>query len=238
MTEGSEAQHALDIKDISFAWPGTSAFRIEVPNLKLAAGERTALFGESGSGKTTLLSLICGIVSPTRGTVHLDGTDLGQLGGSARDRLRANRIGVIFQQFNLLPFATPLDNILLPLQFASERRARVSDPKSEALRLTEALGLSDDLVVGGTAAQLSVGQQQRIAVARALIGKPSLIIADEPTSALDASSQRDFLDLLLTQCDEASASLLMVTHDDRLASAFGRIVEMNELCRISRGAAA
>ena len=220
---------ALRVEDAAFRWPGRGGFALNVRRLVLAPGERVLLLGESGSGKSTLLSLVCGIVVPHSGRVSVVGTDLGTLRPAARDRLRAERIGVVFQQFNLLPHATALDNVLLPLSFAPERRARVADPKAEALRLTGALGLPDEAVVRGRAARLSVGQQQRVAVARALIGAPALIVADEPTSALDAASQGRFLDLLMDRCAEAGSTLLMVSHDARLAARFDRAVELADL---------
>ncbi|MBY8976750.1 ABC transporter ATP-binding protein [Rhodobacteraceae bacterium NNCM2] len=211
---------------------------MEVPSLTVAQRERVVLLGESGSGKSTLLSLICGILTPQRGEIAVAGTILSAMRGSARDRFRADQIGVIFQQFNLLPFATPLDNILLPLRFSRSRRRKVADPAAEALRLTEALGLPDPLITGARAADLSVGQQQRVAVARALIGQPSLIVADEPTSALDAAAQTAFLDLLFGQVAEAGSSLIMVTHDARLADRFDRVLDLSDVARVSREAAA
>ena len=224
MTEAS-----LRIEDATFRWPGRGAFGLSVGHLALDPGERVLLLGESGSGKSTLLSLVCGIVVADRGRVAVGGTDLGALGAAARDRLRAERIGVVFQQFNLLPHATALDNVLLPLAFAPGRRTRVADPRAEALRLTGALGLPEGIVARGRAARLSVGQQQRVAVARALIGAPPLIVADEPTSALDASSQGMFLDLLFARCAEAGTTLLMVSHDARLARRFDRAVALEDI---------
>lgn len=193
------------------------------------------LLGASGSGKSTLLSLICGIVAPQAGHVAVMGQDLARLRPVPRDRLRAERIGVIFQMFNLLPYATGLDNILLPLRFAPARRARCPDPRAEALRLAQALGLSDDLMTGTPANRLSVGQQQRVAVARALIGSPPLIVADEPSSALDRDAQSGFLDLLFTQIRAAGATLLMVSHDRSLAPRFDRVVELSDIARTERG---
>ena len=228
---------ALRLTDLSFAWRGASAFKLDVRELALAPGERALLVGASGSGKSTLLSLICGIVAPSAGRIEVGGTDLAGLSRRARDRFRAERIGVVFQQFNLLPYATPLDNILLPLRFAPERRARAGDARAEALRLAKALGLSASLVTAERAGALSVGQQQRVAVARALIGAPPLIVADEPTSALDAAAQSAFLDLLFAQCAEAGASLLMVSHDERLAPRFDRALNLEEIAAIRRNAA-
>ena len=229
---------ALCLSQIDFTWPGQSSFRLHIPDFHLKCGQKVLLLGESGSGKSTLLSLIGGIVVPDSGAITVAGQDVVGLSAIARDRFRAEHIGVIFQQFNLLPYATPLDNILLPLRFAPQRRARAGDVKTEALRLTTTLGLPQDLIEHRQAGSLSVGQQQRVAVARALIGKPSLIVADEPTSALDAGSQAAFLDLLFEQCDEAGSTLLMVSHDDRLGSRFDQTVSMTDIAEFERGAAA
>jgi len=228
---------AVWLRDVSFAWPGRTRFSLHVPDFAISRGERVFLLGESGSGKSTLLSLICGIVQPGRGAVLVDGTDLTALSGPKRDRLRANRIGVIFQMFNLLPYASPLENILLALAFAPERRARVPDPEAEALRLTAALGLEPGPMRGARAAELSIGQQQRVAAARALIGGPHLVIADEPTSALDATAQGAFVDLLMAQVSAAGATLLMVSHDARLADRFDRVVDMRDIATPPRVAA-
>lgn len=228
------AEPALTLDNVAFAWPGGAASTLDVPRLVLDRGAHTLLLGRSGSGKTTLLSLICGIVTPQRGNVRVDGVDMAALRPAARDRVRAERIGVIFQQFNLLPYASALDNILLALRFARERRRRAErhrDAAAEARRLGAALGLGDDVFAARRAATLSVGQQQRVAAARAMIGAPPLIVADEPTSALDADSQAAFLDLLFAQCAEAGATLLMVSHDARLGAHFERVVDIADLTR-------
>ena len=189
------------------------------------------LLGESGSGKSTLLSLICGIVAPDAGRIIVAGQGITALSAAARDRLRAERIGVIFQQFNLGPFGTGCDNILLPLRVAPERRGRAQPARAEVERLCAALRLPGDLI-GGRASSLSVGQQQRVAVARALIGSPPLIVADEPTSALDSGSQGAFLDLLFEQIRGHGTSLLMVSHDARLGARFDRVVEIADIATV------
>ncbi|MFZ5964242.1 ABC transporter ATP-binding protein [Thalassococcus sp. BH17M4-6] len=221
---------------MAYRWPGQAGFALGVPALAVAAGESVLLLGESGSGKSTLLSLICGTILPDSGTVRVAGTDLATLSGGARDRFRAERIGVIFQQFNLLPFGTVADNILLPLLFAPDRRARAGDAAAAAADLCTALGLPTG-VMRSKASTLSVGQQQRVAVTRALIGQPPLIIADEPTSALDANSQAAFLDLLFRQTAAHDTALLMVSHDPRLGDRFDRVLRMEDIAQIERAAA-
>jgi putative ABC transport system ATP-binding protein len=186
-----------------------------------------------------LLSLICGIIQPDSGSVCVGGTDVGRLAATRRDRFRAENIGVIFQQFNLLPNVTPLDNVLLPLHFAPARRERLNQaPRDAALSILDQLGLPIEAMKGEPASTLSVGQQQRVAVARALIGQPPLIIADEPTSALDQSSQTLFLDLLFQQVEAVGSTLLMVSHDARLGDRFNRTVSMTDISSSYRRGAA
>lgn len=225
----------LHIHDLDFSWQASESFRLHIPDLKLSAGEKLLLIGESGTGKSTLLSLVCGIVEAGSGDVVLNGQSLDELAPSQRDQYRAAQIGIIFQQFNLLPFATVLDNILLPLQFAPGRRSKTKEARSEAARLCSALGLPEE-VLGRRANSLSVGQQQRVAAARALIGRPPLIVADEPTSALDEGSQSAFLDLLFDQLDGSGSSLLMVSHDTRLAPKFDRVLKMSDIARVGEPA--
>jgi putative ABC transport system ATP-binding protein len=231
----------VEMSNVSFAWPGSRRFALTIDTFSLARGERLLLLGPSGSGKSTFLSLLAGIVVPDRGAVSVLGTDLGKLSSSARDRFRAEHFGIIFQQFNLLPYASVLDNTLLPLAFAPTRRARATaseTPEADARRLLGKLGLDASVIDGARAASLSVGQQQRVAAARALIGAPELIVADEPTSSLDRGHQLAFLDLLFADLDAADTSLIMVSHDESLASRFSRVARLDEIARIETGAAA
>jgi putative ABC transport system ATP-binding protein len=226
--------NVLDMTDVTFAWSGRDAFGIDVAQFSLAAREKLLLVGPSGSGKSTLLALIAGIVSPQRGAIRILGTDVAKLGAAERDRFRAEHIGVIFQMFNLLPYGSVIDNVLLPLSFAPKRSARVGDAqiaKAEATRLLTRLGLDDKHIAARSAANLSVGQQQRVAAARALIGRPDLVIADEPTSALDRNRQNAFLDLLFGELEAAGASLMMVSHDETLSPRFDRVARLDEIAR-------
>ncbi|WP_095587233.1 ABC transporter ATP-binding protein [Actibacterium ureilyticum] len=229
-------QPVLKLSGVTFRWPGRAGFALSVPDFSVAAGESVLLLGDSGAGKSTLLSLICGTLLPESGTILVNGTDITGLSGAGRDRFRAEQIGVIFQQFNLLPFGSVVDNILLPLRFAPQRRGRVADARADAAAICTALGLPGD-VFTAKAHTLSVGQQQRVAVARALIGQPPLIVADEPTSALDANSQAAFLDLLFQQKAAQNTALLMVSHDPRLGDRFDRVVGITDIARITRAAA-
>ncbi len=216
---------AVELRDVLFRWQDDDAFALELPALTLAAGERLFVHGPSGSGKSTLLNLIGGVVQPERGEVRLLGQPLAALGAAARDAFRAAHTGFIFQQFNLIPYLSVLDNVLLPCRFSPQRALRAGQVTLEATRLLDALDIDRELWLR-PANRLSVGQQQRIAAARALLGKPEIIIADEPTSALDASRQAAFLDLLLAEADAAGSSVLFVSHDLALAGHFERTLEL------------
>lgn len=219
---------ALKLSNLSFSWSDRDRFGLQIESFGVESGEKLLLRGPSGSGKSTLLSLICGIVPPRSGTIEVVGTDIAKLRGAACDRFRSEHFGVIFQLFNLLPYGSVVDNVLLPLSFARKRRARVSaqgSPKDEARRLLSRLGIDDDLHERA-AASLSVGQQQRVAVARALIGRPEIVIADEPTSSLDRDHRSTFLELLFEEVARADATLILVSHDDAVQANFDRVVEL------------
>ncbi|MEM8948197.1 MAG: ABC transporter ATP-binding protein [Pseudomonadota bacterium] len=218
---------------VRFRWPGRESFSLAIKAFHVARSEKILLIGPSGSGKSTLLSLLCGIVTPDDGRISVLDTDLKALDASARDRFRVEHFGIIFQMFNLLPYLSVIDNVLLPLSFSKTRRQRASEGTSsttaEAHRLLGRLGLDADLFAARSAARLSVGQQQRVAAARALIGRPEILVADEPTSALDRKHQRHFLELLFSEADAAGTSVIMVSHDETLAPEFDRIVDLSEV---------
>ncbi len=226
-------QPLLDIQNLGFAWPGQAEL-LDIPAFALATGERLFLAGPSGSGKTTLLGLLGGVQRPSRGRLCLLGHELGSLGARARDRLRADHCGFIFQQFNLLPFLDVHANVALACQFSPRRAARAAERHGSVNAaihtLLSHLGLPPALQAR-KAGELSIGQQQRVAAARALIGQPELVIADEPTSALDADARAAFLDLLFGECAAAGSSLLLVSHDRSLASRFDRSLELGEINR-------
>jgi putative ABC transport system ATP-binding protein len=235
------APDIVRLADVRFAWPGRGAFTLAVDAFTLPARQRLLLIGPSGSGKSTFLSLLCGILAPQSGSIEVLGTDITKLGASARDGFRAEHFGIIFQMFNLLPYGTVIDNVLLPLRFAPGRRKRATarlSAEDEAARLLDRLGLEANLVRGRSAANLSVGQQQRVAAARALIGAPELIVADEPTSALDRGRQAAFLDLLFNEAGAAGVTLIMVSHDESLAGRFDRVARLDEIARVGEGAPA
>lgn len=226
------ARHLVHIAELQFRWGRSQSLCLDIPDFHVGSGERLFLHGPSGSGKSTLLGLLGGVLIPERGRVRILETDLVNLNGRSRDRFRVDHVGFIFQQFNLIPHLSMLDNVLLPCRFSPVRRERAlasgSSLQEEAIRLLKELDLNPALQ-GRPVTSLSVGQQQRVAAARALIGRPELIIADEPTSALDAERQEDFLDLLLKECAQSQASVIFVSHDRRLIQHFDRAVALNDL---------
>ena len=222
----------LALENLLFRWPGQAAACLEIAEFSVAAGEQVFIHGESGSGKSTLLNLIAGVLTPQRGHIVALDQPLSALSAAARDRFRVDHIGLIFQQFNLIPYLSVLDNVLLPCRFSHRRSERAGDAAQTAATLLQHLDLDAGLWQR-KATQLSVGQQQRVAAARALIGRPEIVIADEPTSALDAARQEAFLELLRRECAAANAALLFVSHDMRLAAGFSRQVEMGQINRVA-----
>ncbi|RUT32140.1 ABC transporter ATP-binding protein [Pseudomonas sp. PAMC 29040] len=232
-------QVLIELNDLSFSWPGQPVL-LDIPEFRLEPGETLFLKGPSGSGKTTLLGLLGGVQKADSGTIRLLGQELGELGSGARDRFRVDHTGYIFQQFNLLPFLSVRENVELPCHFSRLRASRAvqrhGSVDNAAQTLLSHLGLKDPALLERRADSLSIGQQQRVAAARALIGQPELVIADEPTSALDADAREAFIQLLFAECREAGASLLFVSHDQSLAPLFDRNLSLSELNRAATSA--
>lgn len=233
-----QATVSISLRDVRFTWRGASSPVITIDTFTVAHGERVFLYGPSGSGKSTLLSLLAGVQIAQSGQVQILGQDLKTLSAGRRDRFRADTIGYIFQQFNLLPFMDVLGNVTLACQFSPARRRRLQqaglDSRAEAHRLLERLGI-DPSMHHRPASQLSVGQQQRVAAARALLGAPPILIADEPTSALDADSREEFLQLIFEECDAAAITLIFVSHDQGLRPLFHRSINLPDINQALRG---
>jgi len=251
----------LEVRDVRFAWPGEAGDLLSLDGFELAAGGRLFVNGPSGCGKSTLLGLLAGVLVAREGTVNLLGQDWAKLPPATRDARRADHVGVIFQQFNLLPYLSALDNVLLPCRFSRRRAERASgargsqpprapqgpggpvgasmtagtagSPQAAARSLLQRVALPEALWTR-PARQLSVGQQQRVAAARALIGAPELVIADEPTSALDSARRDEFMALLLGECAASGAALVFVSHDERLAAAFDQRLDLPSANRANR----
>jgi putative ABC transport system ATP-binding protein len=214
----------IELRDVRYAWPGATTDCLAIDTLS--------------GGKSTLLGLLAGVLLPRSGSVSLLGQRWSELSGARRDAFRADHVGYIFQQFNLLPYLSVLDNVLLPCRFSALRRERATldagTPAASAQQLLQRVGLAPALWAR-PAAQLSVGQQQRVAAARALIGRPEVLIADEPTSALDADRREGFMALLLEACRASASTLVFVSHDERLAARFD---ERLSLATVNRAAPA
>ena len=225
----SSPPELLQIRDLRFAWPGASAEVLNLPVLDLRAGRSYFLHGPSGCGKSTLLGLMAGVLLPRQGRVEFLGQDWASLPPGRRDRRRAQLVGVIFQQFNLLSYLSCLDNVLLPCRLSPVRAARCAgSAQAEARRLLQRMELPPELWQR-SAGTLSIGQQQRVAAARALIGRPALVIADEPTSALDEPLREAFMALLMGECREGGSTLVFVSHDERLAGHFDERLSLRAL---------
>lgn len=223
----------IEIRDLRFAWAGADTPVLDVSALIVAQGQSLFLHGPSGCGKTTLLNLIGGVLEPQAGQIAVLGHDLAKLNGAARDALRADQIGFVFQQFNLVPYLSVIDNVTLPARFSGARRSRIErgaeDLNTAAAEILERLG-----IVGlreQAVTKLSVGQQQRVALARALLGAPAMIVADEPTSALDTDRRDEFVELLFQSASAAGSSVVMVSHDRELGGRFDRVVDLREINR-------
>lgn len=230
---------AIELDQVRFAYGRRGPAVIDIDRFTVSAGERVFLKGASGSGKSTLLGLIAGILDAREGKVRVLGEDLSAMSAARRDRFRADRLGVIFQMFNLLPWLPAGANITLPGRFSDQRRPDGAVAlEAEGRRLLARLGLDPDIIWNRPARALSVGQQQRVAAARALIGRPGLILADEPTSALDADSRDAFITLLMEECAASGAALVFVSHDGSLAGHFDRAEDLASLNRAQLAEAA
>jgi putative ABC transport system ATP-binding protein len=225
----------IELSGARFSWHAAAAPVVAIDSLRVARGERLMLRGPSGSGKSTLLSLLAGILAAQSGSVRVLGRELAALTAAARDRFRADHIGVIFQMFNLIPYLSVQENVCLPCAFSNRRRERCERSGASvveaAARLLEHLDIGGDEMLQRHAAGLSIGEQQRVAAARALMGAPEIVLADEPTSSLDSDRRAAFLDLLFRECARERTTLIFVTHDEMLAPRFDRAVEFGQLNR-------
>lgn len=223
----------LALHEVTFTYPHATLPVLDIKQFNIERGERVFIRGASGSGKTTLLSLIAAILKPQSGKIIVGDVEITAESAPQSDQFRADQIGLVFQQFNLLPFLSVSENVQLPCRFSALRRqqaiANGGSVPAEAERLLDAMQLPKSAYSTASAMQLSVGQQQRVAVARALIGSPKLIIADEPTSALDTDARDAFLQLLFNEMQRTKASLLFVSHDAALAKHFDREVDLHTL---------
>lgn len=222
----------VTLEGIRFSWPNGSGDVLNIPELVVREKEKVFLQGSSGSGKTTLLSLLGGVITPQTGEVSIIDTRINLLKPVLRDSFRADHIGFVFQMFNLIPYLSLVDNVTLSCRFSAKRHKKATENhnlQEEARRLLHHLKLDPVKLGNRPVTELSVGQQQRVAVARALIGRPELIVADEPTSALDADARFSFLELLFEEIKLSGSSLIFVSHDLALKEKFDRLIAMSDI---------
>lgn len=230
MTAMPAGTPAVELSQLRFAYrSGRDVLAID--HLLIDRGETVFLHGPSGSGRTTLLGLLAGVLQASSGAVKVLGSDFSTLSSGARDAFRARHLGYVFQMFNLIPYLPVRENILLPIRLDGHRRARLGTMSLDAAVADIAGQLDIGDLLDAPIGELSVGQQQRVAAARALIGAPEVIIADEPTSALDTDRREQFLQLLFASCRHAGATLIFVSHDHTLMPLFSRTVELGEINR-------
>lgn len=218
---------SLLLQNVRKSYPqpdGTRVDVLDVERFEMGDGEQVVLVGESGGGKTSLLNIIAGISLPDAGEVRVDGVEVTRLPEAARDRFRAQRIGYVFQTFNLLPAFSALENVLLGMSFSGRGASR-----ARSKELLELVGLGHRL--RNRPSQLSVGEQQRVAVARALANSPTLMLADEPTANVDAANQDKVLELIRDACRRQNVALLLVTHSEHVAGQFERVEKLSEFNR-------
>ena len=201
--------------------------KIVFPDIGLKRGQRLLISGFSGCGKTTLLSLIAGALKLQAGDIKFDGINYSTMSPLLLDQFRADHIGYIFQTLNLIPFLSVSENIALGVRFSQSRKSKVSNLNQEVVRLVSSLGLERE-ALKIPVSRLSVGQQQRVAAARALIGKPDLILADEPTSALDSDTTKKFLNEVMETFDSNKQAIIMVSHDASIAPYFDTVIDFNK----------
>lgn len=220
----------IQLSNIRFRYSEQDGDILDIADLQVSQGEHLFIQGASGSGKTTLLNIITGINQPYAGKVEILGKSLQNLSTIQSDQFRVDYLGIIFQQFNLLPYLSLLENVQLPCWFSVQRRTLATNVKQVASDLLKQLDIPESLF-DKPANALSMGQQQRVAVARALIGRPAIIIADEPTSALDTDNRKRFLNLLFSQADKQNSTLIFVSHDTHIAQYFSRVIDLSEINR-------
>ncbi len=215
----------IRFRDVRFRY-ATSSFELAVPSLEIQPGERVAIIGPSGSGKTTLLHLMAGIRPPDAGEVQMNDYPIHSMTDSQRRRFRAEHVGLVFQEFELLDYLNVVENILLPYRIHST--LLLTPPvRQRARELAHSLGLADKLKRASR--DLSQGERQRVAIARALVTQPEFVLADEPTGNLDPTLKTQVLDLFLDALDHRPATLVMVTHDHSLLDRFHRVLSIDQL---------
>ena len=222
---------AIALSVVRFHYPNrVNSPVLNIPSWSLETGDHTFLYGPSGGGKSTLLSLLSGLLPSSQGNINILGQRLDQMNNRQRDKFRANNIGYVFQQFNLIPYLDPIDNIKLASQFS--QRSKNAELNADIKALLTTLNMPEKDWHTPTR-NLSIGQQQRIAIARALINKPKLLIADEPTSSLDQANRDAFMTLLMSMISDNDITLLLVSHDMSLSNYFDRVESLSDINQVT-----
>jgi putative ABC transport system ATP-binding protein len=227
----------IELRDVDFQYPAIGGFGMSIPRLSISAGECVAVVGPSGSGKTTLLGLLAGILAPARGDMVINGADLSTFDDGQRRRFRIQHIGQVFQAFELMHYLNVVENIMLP-HYIHATGTDANGVRRRALELLSDVGLEGK--AGSRPTELSQGEQQRVAVCRAMLNQPALLLADEPTGNLDQENKQNVVDLLLDQARRNHSTLLMVTHDQSLLGSFSTVLDIQSVVRVTapRGAEA
>jgi len=221
----------ISIKNLEYKVGQNINFSLNIKEFKLNKSDSILIYGESGLGKSTFLNLLSGTISPQKGNIDILGENISNTSSSIKDRIRGDHFGIVFQTFNLLPYVSVKNNILLGKAYSNIKQSKSNN--DEIKELMDKLSLNYKDLINRKAYELSIGQQQRVAVARALIGKPEIILADEPTSALDKSNQKEFINLLFKSLDDNEQGLIMVSHDHKLSNKFKTVKNITEICEIN-----
>ena len=224
-------KNLISVENLKYSLGDNIKFRLNIKKFILDKSDSILIYGESGAGKSTFLNLLSGTLNPQEGSINILGTNIVETSSSIKDKIRGDHFGIVFQTFNLLPYITVKNNILLGKAY-SNRKQSISN-NDEVKTLMDKLSLNYKELIDRKAYELSIGQQQRVAVARALIGKPEIIIADEPTSALDKDNQNEFINLLFKSLDENEQGLIMVSHDQKVSNKFKTVKNITEICEIN-----
>lgn len=219
----------IEIKNLKFKYVNQKTLTLNISHFQMKKNEKVFLFGPSGCGKTTFLEALAGVIQPQQGQILIGGQDIVPLSQPEKDQVRGLQMGYIFQNFNLIPYLNAQENILLPLKLIPEKitAAGITDVQSDLKNITHKLGIEN--LLNKNVTELSVGQQQRVAAARALIGRPQIILADEPTSALDFDHREKFVQLLFEMANQQQTAILFVSHDRSLQNLFDRSVQFSEM---------
>ncbi len=222
----------VKIKNLKYSYSDNSVFEMSIKSFVLEKGERLLIYGESGLGKSTFLNLISGSIESQDGDIEILGKNISNISNISKDKIRGDHFGIVFQTFNLLPYISVEKNILMGLVFSQRKKDKIKNIHEEIKILMKNLSLDYEELRNRNSYELSIGQQQRVAVARALIGNPEIILADEPTSALDLKNQNIFLDLLFKSINKEEQGLVMVSHNKSLSKNFTQVKNISDICEL------